>query len=154
VDLILSRSESDNHGTHEQQIRDAFALVNNNSSAFRNARITDEYLAARLDELRWAASVQALRERDREEQRRMREKIREEEIAQREIERAIKEASRNEEALKKAMEKVQGQDVAFIQTKAASGQRHVTRVVPICKVDVMVRQHRAHGITQPRGKMA
>ena len=106
---VLSRSKADNFGTLEQQIRDAFALVNNNGNAFRNARITEEYLQSRLEELKWAAAVQALRERDKEEQRRIREQIREEEKARREIERALKEAAREEESLQKAMEKVQAQ---------------------------------------------
>jgi hypothetical protein len=109
VDSILSRSKADNFGTLEQQIRDAFALVNNNGGAFRNARIAEEYLQARLEELKWAAAVLALREREKEEQRRIREQIREEEKARREIERALKEAAREEEVLQKAMEKVQAQ---------------------------------------------
>ena len=46
--------------TLEQEIRDAFTLVNFNGRAFRNARITEEYLAARLDELKWAALAQVL----------------------------------------------------------------------------------------------
>ena len=41
---------------------------------------------ARLTELRWAATVQELKLRDREEQRRIKEQIREEERAQREFE--------------------------------------------------------------------
>ena len=54
VDSILSRTKHDNAGTLEQQVRDAFTLVNYNGKAFREARIKDEYLAARLDELKWA----------------------------------------------------------------------------------------------------
>ena len=34
VDSILSRSKADNHGKLEQEIRDAYALVNNNGTAF------------------------------------------------------------------------------------------------------------------------
>src|SRR5262245_26273390 len=49
VDSILSRTKHDNAGKLEQQIRDAFTLVNFNGKPFRDARITDEYLAARLD---------------------------------------------------------------------------------------------------------
>lgn len=109
VDSILSRVKSDNFGTLEQQIRDAYALVNHNGGAFRNARVTEAYLTARLDELRHASTVQALKERDREEQRRIREQIREEEKARREIERALKEAEKEEEALQKAMAKIQAQ---------------------------------------------
>jgi hypothetical protein len=118
VDSILSRSKADNFGTLEQQIRDAFALVNNNGAAFRNARITEDYLDARLSELKWAVAVQALRDREREEQRRIREQMREEEKARREIARALKEAGREEEALQKAMEKVQAQ-----AAKANAAQR-------------------------------
>lgn len=109
VDSVLSRAKADNVGTLEQQIRDAYALVNHNGSAFRNARITEQFLHARLDELKYACMVHALRERDKEQQRRIREQMREEEKARREIERALKEAAREEEALQKAMAKVQAQ---------------------------------------------
>lgn len=109
VDSVLSRAKSDNVGTLEQQIRDAYALVNHNGSAFRNARITEQFLQARLEELKYACTVHALRERDKEQQRRIREQIREEEKARREIERALKDAAKEEDALQKAMAKVQAQ---------------------------------------------
>lgn len=109
VDSILSRSKADNHGKLEQEIRDAFAVVNNNGAAFRNARITPEFLTVRLEELKWAATANALKDKEREEQRALREQMREEEKARREYERAIKEAAKEEENLKKAMEKVQQQ---------------------------------------------
>lgn len=118
VDSILSRAKVDNHGTLEQQIRDACALVNNNGSAFRDARISPEYLDARLTELKWVTAVHALREQEKEEQRRIREQIREEEKARREIERALKEAAKEEETLHKAMEKARAQ-----VAKATEAQR-------------------------------
>lgn len=118
VDSILSRAKVDNFGTLEQQIRDASALVNNNGSAFRDARITPEYLDARLTELKWLTAVHALREQEKEEQRRIREQIREEEKARREIERALKEAAKEEETLHKAMEKARAQ-----VAKATEAQR-------------------------------
>ena len=106
VDSILSRNKADNHGKLEQEIRDAFALVNHNGTAFRNARITDEYLTSRLEELKWAATTRVLKEQDREEQRLLREQIREEEKARREFERAMKDAAKEEDTIKKAMDKV------------------------------------------------
>jgi hypothetical protein len=112
VDSILSRSKADNHGKLEQEIRDAYALVNHNGAAFRNARITEEYFAARLNELKWAATAHALKEQEREEQRQIREQIREEEKAHREFERAMRDAAKEEETLRKAMEKVQQQVAA------------------------------------------
>lgn len=109
VDSILTRSKADNFGKLEQEIRDAYAVVNLNGAAFRNARITEEFLQARLDELRWAATAHAIKDKEREEQRALRDQMREEEKARREFERAIKDAAKEEEAIKKAMERVQKQ---------------------------------------------
>lgn len=105
VDAILSRAKNDNHGTLEQEIRDAFSLVNTNGAAFKNARVLPGYCEARLAELRWAVVVQELRMKEREEQRRLQEQIREEEKARRDFERAAQEAAKEEEILRKAMEK-------------------------------------------------
>jgi hypothetical protein len=54
VDTVLADVKATNHGTLERKIRDAFALVNLNGAAFRNARVEPAYLDARLEELRWA----------------------------------------------------------------------------------------------------
>ena len=105
VDSILSRVKHDNAGTLSREIQDAFVLVNFNGKAFREARITEEYLNARLAELKWAAVTHQLKLDEREEQRRIKEQIREEEKARREYERAIREAAKEEELLRKAMEK-------------------------------------------------
>ena len=103
VDTILTRAKQDNFGTLEQQIKDAFSVVNHHGSAFRNAKITDEYLDARMQELRWAVAVHAVREREKQEQRDIRERIREEERARKEIEKALKDAAKEEETIEKAM---------------------------------------------------
>jgi hypothetical protein len=109
VDTILASAKRDNYGTLEQRIRDACALVDHNGEAFRNARVEPDYLAARLQELKWAVAVHELREKDKEEQRQLREQIREEEKAQREYERAIKEAAKEEETLHKLQARVQAE---------------------------------------------
>lgn len=109
VDSILARSKSDNYGTLRQQIIDAFTLVNQNGAAFRNARINEDYLESRLEELKWGCAAILLRDEEREEQRRIREQIREEERAQKEFERALKESQKEEELLKRAMEKAREQ---------------------------------------------
>ena len=107
VDSILSKTKKDNYGTLSRQIKDAFYLVNMNGSAFRDAKITEQYLDARLDELKWAVVCQELKAKKQEEQRRIREQMREEEKARREYERAQKEAAKEEAMLRKAMEKAQ-----------------------------------------------
>ena len=103
VDSILSRVKHDNAGKLGQEIRDAFTLVNYNGKAFRDARITEQFLAARLAELKWAAVVQQLALQDREEQRHAKEQAREEARAAKERERALREAAKQEETMQKAV---------------------------------------------------
>ena len=105
VESAISRVKHDNYGKLEQEIKDAFALVNKNGLAFRNARIEPVFLKLRLEELRWAVAVQELKLIEREEQRALREQLREEERARREIEKAIKEAEKEERLLEKALAK-------------------------------------------------
>lgn len=109
VDSILSLIKKDNYGVLEQKIRDAFTVVNHLGSAFRNARITDQFLTARLNELKWGVAVVALKQQEREEQRIIKERIREEEKARREYEKAMREAAKQEEIIRKAIEKARAE---------------------------------------------
>src|SRR5437868_1312032 len=109
VDGILSRTKHDNYGTLEQEIRDAFNLVNLNGNAFRDARIQTSFLDARLAELRWGGVVQELRLKEREEQRRIQEQMREEEKVRREVERALRDSAKEQEIIRQAMAKAQEQ---------------------------------------------
>lgn len=104
VDAILSRVKRDNYGILEQEIRDSFSLVNHNGKAFRETRILDTYLNARLDELKWAVVVQELVRRQLEEQREIKARMRDEEKARREYEQQIRQAAKEEELTKKALE--------------------------------------------------
>src|SRR5690606_22011325 len=65
ADTLLAKVRHDNFGTLRQGMRDAFSVVNHNGKAFRNARITDDYLALREEELRWAVVVIELKEQER-----------------------------------------------------------------------------------------
>ena len=103
VDSAMSKVKHDNFGKVKQEITDAFALVNHNGKPFRNARISREFLDARLDELKWAVATHELRQQELAEQREIREQIREEEKARKEMEKAIKEAEKEERLLQKAL---------------------------------------------------
>ncbi len=104
VDAILSRVKHDNYGTLEQEIRDAFSLVNLHGKAFRNARILPAYLDTRLEELKWAVVVQELARRQVEEQRELKARLRDEEKARKEHEAQMRQAAREEELKKRAAE--------------------------------------------------
>ena len=109
VDSILSTVKVGNIGTLEQKIRDAYTVVNSLGRAFRSTKITPQYLNECLDELKWAVAVVALKEQAKEEQRAIKEKLREEARARREYERAIKDAEKQESAIRKAIEKATAQ---------------------------------------------
>ena len=105
VDSILSKVKHNNFGRRFQEIKDAFQLVNYNGSAFRSAKISDIYLQARLNELKWGVAVNEIMLEEKEEQRRIKEQLREEERARREYEKAIKEAEKEEKAIQQAINK-------------------------------------------------
>lgn len=105
VDSTLSKIKHNNYGKLSQEINDAFQLVNYNGSAFRSAKITDIYLQARLNELKWGVAVNEIMLEEKEEQRRIKEQLREEEKARREYEKAIKEAEKEEKTIQQAIEK-------------------------------------------------
>jgi hypothetical protein len=119
TDSILSRVRHDNYGKLEQEIHDAVTIVNFGGKAFREARITDEYLTARLAELKWATIAQELKRQEQEEQRQFREWIREEQKAQREYEKAMRDAAKEEEVLRKAMVQAQAKIAAATEEQRA-----------------------------------
>ena len=104
VEAILSSVKLDNVGTLRQRIKDAFTIVNQQGSAFGNSRISDAYFSARMKELEWAALVQQHRQDAKEEQRLLKERMREEAKVQREIERVQRETEKREQALQRERE--------------------------------------------------
>lgn len=118
VDTVLASVKHDNFGILAQQIKDAYALVNHLGKPFKDARITPEYLQARLEELHWATVAHELKLKEREEQRLIKEQIREEEKARRDFEKAQRDAVKQEDTIQKAIDKVQQQ-----AAKASAEQR-------------------------------
>jgi hypothetical protein len=118
VDAILTRVvKNENYGTLEQKIRDAFSIVNKDGSAFRNARILPAYLDARLAELKWAAKVQDLASRLRDEQRAIRDEMRDEALAKK----AQEQAARDKELQRVAVEEAEKK---FAQAIAEQKTQH------------------------------
>lgn len=128
ADSILSRVKHDNLGKLRQQLKDGVSQVNLHGSAFRNARITPEYLDARLEELRWAVSARELQRKDREEQRAIREAMREEERARREYEKAIREAAKEEALIAKAMQQAEAKLAAASEAQRAQYEQQLEQL--------------------------
>jgi len=128
VDAILSRAKDDNYGTLEQEIRDTFSLVNLNGQAFRNARIVPAYLDARLAELKWAAVVQELARKQREEQRYLKERLRDEEKARKEYEEKMRQAAKEEEFKKRAVEEAEQKVASATMEQKAYYEQELQRL--------------------------
>jgi hypothetical protein len=109
VDTVLSRLKPNNQGKLIQEIKDAYAMVNADGEVYKDARIQEEYLDSRLEEVKWSVAVLKVKEKSREEQRAIKEQIRDEQRAKKEIERAIKQAEREEEIVNKAIAKLRRQ---------------------------------------------
>jgi hypothetical protein len=98
VEGILAKAKrlTENYGVLRQQIKDAFSVVNE-SGRYVGTEITMEFLDARLEELKWGMKVQEIIEEDKEEQRLLKEQLRDETLARKEAEKARKEAERQAE---------------------------------------------------------
>lgn len=128
VDAILAKARHDNYGKLKQEILDVFAIVQRNGEAFRNARITTNYLEARLDELKWAVSVYELKKIEQEEQRAIREQMREEAKVRKDIEKAEKEAAKEQATLEKALQKAQHQAQSQSADQRAKFEAEIARL--------------------------
>lgn len=125
VDTILAKTKAENVGKLRQEILDAFVLVNKNGQAFRNARITEAFRDTRLEELRWGAVLVELKNLEREEQRAIRERIREEERARREYEKAIRDAAKDEAKIQAALEKARAEMALASESQKAKYEQQL-----------------------------
>ena len=101
VDSVLVKVKSTNYGKLKQEIKDAYEIVNGNGEAFRDARITKEFLESRLDELKAACTAQEIKLQEAAEQRRIKEQIREEQKAKKRIRKSAEEKQKRKKGLSK-----------------------------------------------------
>jgi hypothetical protein len=108
-DAAIAKVTYNNVGVMEARIRKAWEVINN-LVGVQQCTITSEYLNLKLQELFLVHEYQEKVQAEKEEQRRIREQMREEEIAQRELEKARQEAEREErryaDALAKARQEI------------------------------------------------
>lgn len=93
-DAIIEKATYDNYSSTLQQTRAIYETINAQCRALLNTSITAEYHHARLKELKALNVVLGLRERDRAEQREIREQMRDEEKARREAAKLLREVAK------------------------------------------------------------
>src|ERR1700735_3455057 len=103
-DAAVANVSWNNVAKMEERIRKALEAVNKLGETLTTS-ITTEFLELRLNEIRLAHEYEDKRNQEREEQRSIKEKIREEEKVQREFEKAQEEAEVEEETYQKLLER-------------------------------------------------
>lgn len=108
-DSFISRVTYRNVGVMEQRIKSAFDQINKLADAW-SCELSSSFLDLRIQELKLVYEWEEAKQREKEEQARIREQIREEDKAQREIEKAKQQAAdeeqKYEELLRKAQDEV------------------------------------------------
>ena len=103
-DSALAKVRWDNILKMEERINKAFEIINK-SAEVNTSHIMGDYLDLKIKELRLAYELQEKIKQEKEEQRLIREQMRDEERAQREIEKAKEEAEKEEARYQKALDK-------------------------------------------------
>ncbi|MEW5931182.1 MAG: DUF4041 domain-containing protein [Gemmatimonadota bacterium] len=103
-DAAIAKVKYNNIHVMEARIEKAFEAINKLGDV-QKCVITRDFLNLRLEELFLAFEYQEKIQAEKEEQRRIREQMREEEIAQREMEKARQEAEREEQRYEQALQK-------------------------------------------------
>lgn len=128
VDEVLRKAKHDNFGKLKKELEDSFSLLNKNGSAL-GIVLTEMYLKTRIEELKWTVIIQELRKREADEQREIREQMREEERAAREFakaqaqaEREAREAAQREQELRVAIEQARAEAAAAASAEERAKQ--------------------------------
>jgi len=103
-DSIIPKVRYNNYYNIEKRIQTAYKALNKLGEP-NHCTIVSDYLMLKLDELRLVHEYEEKSQIEKEEQRRIREQIRDEERALREIEKARQEAEKEEERYQKALDK-------------------------------------------------
>lgn len=103
-DAAVSKVKYNNIATMEARVNKSFELINKLGES-NDCQISSAYLALKLAELRLTHEFAEKAREEREEQQRIREQMRDEEIAAKELERAQREAEEEEERFAAALAK-------------------------------------------------
>lgn len=103
-DAAIANTTFSNADKMEERINKSFEAINKNNIVLE-ITINQKYLSAKIEELHAVYEWKQKRQEEKEEQRALREQIRDEERAQREIDKAIKEAEEEEKRAQRALDK-------------------------------------------------
>jgi hypothetical protein len=120
-DSFIARVNYKNVSAMEKRIRSAFDAINAITEKYDSCKLNTSYLDLKIQELQLAYEWEQAKQREKEEQSRIREQIREEERAAREAEKAQQQAEKEEARYQELLEKAQ-------QNAATAGEKGKARL--------------------------
>jgi hypothetical protein len=133
-DAAIARVKATNAEATDKRIRRAFETINK-LGASKHCRLTAVYLELKIIELQLTYEHALKREEEKEEQRRIKEEMREEQRVQKERARAIKEAEQEEarysdalEEARREAERATAEHRAELEAKVAQLQEHIEEI--------------------------
>ncbi len=107
-DTLIAKVKWNNVEQYEKRIRKVFEAINK-LNVSQDIHIQASFLSLKIDELMLTYGYALKKQEEKDEQKRIREQIREEEKARRDFEKAQKEAIKEEKMLQQAMEKARNE---------------------------------------------
>lgn len=126
-DSLIAKVKWNNIEQYKQRIEKTFDAINKLNSS-QDIRIGSNFLQLKIDELRLNHEYELKKYEEKEEQRRIRELIREEEKAQRDFEKAQKEAEKEEKLIQQAMKKAQEEIAKASEEERAKYEAQLTEL--------------------------
>lgn len=128
-DAVVAKVRYDNYHSLAKRVEKAFETINK-LVAVNQCEITPSYLRTKQEELRLTHAYQEQLQAEREEQRAIRERLRDEQLAAKELEKAERDAAREEARLADLIARAQEQ-----ADKAAAGAKHDQLVNKIAELE-------------------
>ena len=126
-DALVTKVRYNTFHRIEKRILSLYDALNKLGRA-NNCELSSHYLGLKLDELRLVHEFQARKQAEAEEQRQIREQLREEEKARRELERAMIEAERDEARYARALEQAQAEAAQAVGEKQLRLEADIQRL--------------------------
>jgi hypothetical protein len=119
---ILTQVKHNNYGKLKKKLIDIYKHINFQGTYLYYTKITEQYLESKIQILEWTVAIEEINQRRKEEQRIIKERMREEIKVQREFERSVREAAKEEEKLRKLMETIKREREAATEEQRSKNE--------------------------------
>ena len=149
-DTAISKAKFNNVVALQERIRKAFQAINDLGKS-NHCSLTDTYLDLKISELQAAYEYADKKQKEKEEQARLRDVMREEEKVRKEVEKAERQAIKEEESFEKALARARAELEQEMQKKGEAKREELRKKVAILEQQLEdAHENRARAIARGR----